>query len=451
MKKDLVSIIIRTKNEERWIGLCIEQIKKQKFNNYEIILVDSLSTDKTVDKARRHGIDKLITISDYKPGKAINMGIEASNGELIVILSAHCLPINNKWLDELIEEISSDKKIAGVYGKQVPMDFSSNEDKRDLLIVFGEDARVQIKDSFFHNANSIIKREIWEKVNFDNDVQNIEDRLWAEEILKQNYKIKYTPKAAVYHYHGIHQSGNTKRLEGVTKIIERIKPSHKPGLINHNNYEKCLVIPIKGEIPTFRNKNLLEYMSESIFSSKLIDSFYVATDNLETSKIAKNLGYSIAKIRSSELSTPKTSIEDVHYWHLNVLENELNYYPDVIIHAEITFPFRQNNLIDQLIKSFLSSGADTVIPSKSEYSWAWQHKEQNHLVRLDDGDIPRVFKKSLQLGFHGLGCVTHAEVIRKNTLVGEKVYLHNIDDQVSFIEVRTQSDVDFIFNRMRNV
>ena len=65
------------------------------------------------------------------------------------------------------------------------MDFSSDEDKRDLLIVFGEDERIQKKDSFFHNANSIIKRDIWEEINFNNEVENIEDRIWAGEIFKE--------------------------------------------------------------------------------------------------------------------------------------------------------------------------------------------------------------------------------------------------------------------------
>ena len=258
MKRDLVSIIIRTKNEERWIGLCLKRIKDQNYKNHEIILVDSSSIDKTVEKAKRNGIDKLVNISDYKPGKAINMGIEASRGKYIVILSAHCLPINKNWLEDLVNEINSDNKLAGVYGKQVPMDFSSNEDKRDLLIVFGEDPRIQIKDSFFHNANSIIKKEVWERIKFDNEVKNIEDRIWAQKVLSLKFKIKYTPKAAVYHYHGIHQSGNIERLEGVTRIIEKLKPKYQPGIIDHAGLEKCLVIPIKGELPYFGNQNLLE-------------------------------------------------------------------------------------------------------------------------------------------------------------------------------------------------
>ena len=107
MEKNLISIIIRTKNEERWIGLCIERIKKQTYKNFEIILVDSFSEDKTVEKAKRNGVEKIVKIKEYKPGKAINMGIEASKGQYIVILSAHCLPINSNWLTDLFEEINS--------------------------------------------------------------------------------------------------------------------------------------------------------------------------------------------------------------------------------------------------------------------------------------------------------------------------------------------------------
>ncbi|MBC69387.1 glycosyltransferase [Acinetobacter sp.] len=447
---NLLSIIIRTKNEERWIGLCLERIKSQNYKNYEIILVDSGSSDNTIEKAKRHGINKLVLIDDYKPGKAINKGIEESNGEFIVILSAHCLPVKNDWLNDLLEEINSNDELAGVYGKQVPMHFSSDEDKRDLLIVFGEDPRIQVKDSFFHNANSIIKKKVWENIKFNDSISNIEDRVWAEEVLRNNLKLKYTPKAAVYHYHGIHQSGDIKRLRGVTNIIETITPKYKPGILDPSKLEKCLVIPIKGEIPKFGDKNLLEYISDSIFGNQHIDSFYVATDNKYTAEIAKSLGYSIAKIRDPNLSDPKRTIEDVHFWHLNILEKEFDYHPDMIIHAEITFPFRKKHLIDELIISFLNSGADTVLPAKSEFSWAWQYQEGDNIVRLDEGDIPREFKKSLLLGSHGLGCITHAEVVRKNTLVGNKVFLQKIKDQISFLEVRNQKEADSIYERMKN-
>ena len=49
-KKDKISIIIRTKNEERWIERFINSIYEQK-KNFEIIIVDT-STDKTVLRAK---------------------------------------------------------------------------------------------------------------------------------------------------------------------------------------------------------------------------------------------------------------------------------------------------------------------------------------------------------------------------------------------------------------
>ena len=443
-----VSIIIRTKNEERWIGHCINRIHSQNYKNFEIILVDSLSTDNTVNKAREKKIDKLVEIKDYKPGFAINEGIRASSGDLIVILSAHCLPKDQFWLEDLTNAINTDEKLAGVYGKQVPMDFSSNNDKRDLLIVFGEDERLQVKDSFFHNANSIIRRDVWLEINFNEQINNIEDRIWAQEVIKKGFKLKYIPKASVYHYHGIHQSGNQERLEGVTNVIENFKKEFKPGLIHPNEFEICAVIPIRGRPLKFGDRSQLELAAESMFDNKHINRFFVTTDSNYTFDMAKDLGFEVISIRDQNLTNSKTTIEEVQCWHLAQLEEKLQYFPDVIVHAEVTFPYRPKNLIDNLIELFSKTGADTVLPAKFEYTWAWKELEENNLIRLDDGDIPREYKKSLLLASHGLGCVTHSEIVRKKTLVGEKIKLMPVENQLNFIEVRTQEQSNFYSSKI---
>lgn len=448
-KNKKVSIIIRTKNEERWIGHCIKRIHLQKYQNFEIILVDSLSSDNTVNKAKEYKIDKLVEIKNYKPGLAINEGIRASSGELIVILSAHCLPKNEFWLDDLTSAINLDESLAGVYGKQVPMDFSSDNDKRDLLIVFGEDERIQIKDSFFHNANSIIRRKVWDQINFNEKISNIEDRIWAQDVIKNGFKIKYIPKAAVYHYHGIHQSGNLKRLEGVTNVIENFKNAEaKPNLIQPDEFEVCAVIPIRGEPLIFGNKCQLQLAAESIFTNKHVNRFFVTTDSEYTSNLARDLGFEVIGLRDKNMENSKTTIEEVQSWHLLQLEKELCYLPDVIVHAEITFPFRPKNLIDNLIDLFAKTGADTVLPAKFEYTWAWKEIAENNLIRLDDGDIPREYKKSLLLASHGLGCVTHSEIVRRKTLVGEKIKLMPIENQINFIEVRTEEQSKFYSSKI---
>lgn len=187
-----VSIIIRTFNEERWISRCLDSIQEQNYKNFEIIIVDNFSTDRTIDKVKKYKLKKIIKIKEFFPGKAINDGIKVSSGELIVCLSAHCIPKDNFWLKNFVEEIMSNKKFAAVYGRQEPMIFSSSSDKRDLLITFGLDRKIQIRDSFFHNANSIFKKEIWKQISFDEKTKNIEDRLWAQKIINKGYNIVYT-------------------------------------------------------------------------------------------------------------------------------------------------------------------------------------------------------------------------------------------------------------------
>ena len=74
--KPLVSIIIRMKNEERWIIPCFEALYGQSYQNFEIVVVDNESSDKTLKKVSQFPIKKIITVSDYLPGKALNLVIE---------------------------------------------------------------------------------------------------------------------------------------------------------------------------------------------------------------------------------------------------------------------------------------------------------------------------------------------------------------------------------------
>ena len=54
-----VSIIVRTKNEERWIGHCLKSIYEQNYPSFEVIIVDNKSTDNTLEIAKRFPIKKL--------------------------------------------------------------------------------------------------------------------------------------------------------------------------------------------------------------------------------------------------------------------------------------------------------------------------------------------------------------------------------------------------------
>jgi len=440
MKKPTVSIIIRTKNEERWITSCLQSIFKQSFKNFEIIIVDNQSNDKTLEKAKKFKISKILHIKDYLPGKALNLGIENSKGKYIVCLSAHAIPINNNWLKFLVNAIEENSKFAGVYGRQEPMSFSTDADKRDMFIVFGLDRKIQSNDSFFHNANSIIRKNVWNKIKFNSKVTNIEDRLWAQNIINKGYKILYEPKASVYHFHGIHQDGNIKRLNNVINIIETSQKKYKPGKINPKRKKIIAIIPVRGVLQKISKKYLIEHTIKAAKKSKFISEVFVSTDLKSTANIVKSLGAKCPFIRPEKLSDPSVNLDVVQKYSLQEIEKN-GILPDLVVHLEETFPFRAVGLIDEMITKILEGGHDTVIAAKKEFGSIWHENEKNELNRIDMGDIPRDLKEKNLVGVKGLCCVTHPEFIRKGKLFGKKIGLFEYKNQIGGFEVRGKDNL----------
>ena len=279
MKKK-VSIIIRTKNEERWISHCLSAVMAQDFTDFDVIIVDNESTDQTVKKTKQFNVAKIITCRDYMPGKALNIGIDASRGDFIACLSGHCIPVNDRWLSNLLRNFNDDPDVAGVYGRQEPLAFTSDSDKRDLTLVFGLDRRVQVKDSFFHNANSMIRRDAWNDLPFDGKLTNIEDRAWAREALRKGYKIVYEPEASVYHYHGIHQNGDEKRCANVVRILERMHSQGRYTSMGAGKMNIVAIIPVKGPMQQLAGRPLLSYTLERAAESRYIKKIVVSTKDI---------------------------------------------------------------------------------------------------------------------------------------------------------------------------
>ena len=63
-KRPLVSIVIRGKNESRWLKILFRELKKQSYKNFEIIYCDNLSTDNSVNVAKRNHVNKILKISN---------------------------------------------------------------------------------------------------------------------------------------------------------------------------------------------------------------------------------------------------------------------------------------------------------------------------------------------------------------------------------------------------
>jgi len=446
LKNKKCSIIIRTKNEERWISPCLSSVFEQTYDNFEVIIVDNCSTDGTLEKVKSFPVSKIININKYFPGDSLNRGIDKASGEYIVCLSGHCIPVNNSWLGNLVKSLEENSDYGAVYGRQEPMSFSTPSDKRDLLLVFGLDKRIQSKDSFFHNANSIIRKKLWNMVNFDPKVTNIEDRIWAQEILNMGYKIVYEPNSSVYHYHGIHHNGNQERCNNIVRIIESMNTSrYKSAKLNPEKLNIVAIIPIKDKDFMIGGHYQMEFTISSAKKSKYIKKVIVTTGDIKTAEKARKFG-ATAFVRKKDLTREYVPLEPVLLDAIEKIESN-GEVVDLVVSLEETFPFRDDTLIDEMIGQILSEGFDTVIAAKYENGSLWKQQDvEKGFVRLDSGDIPREYKEKTFVGLKGLCCITHTEFIRQDRLMGNNVGLFNVISPLSSIEVRSDLDREIAKN-----
>lgn len=436
----LVSIIVRTKNEERWIGFCLDAIAKQTYSNYEVTLVDNRSTDHTVARARPYGVT-LVEIDEFLPGKAINDGIRASKGEIIVIISGHCIPVDRHWLANLIARLD-DPEIAGVYGRQEPLSFTPDADKRDLAITFGLDSKTQIKDSFFHNANSALRRDIWQRFPFDEQVTNIEDRVWGVEVIGAGLKIAYEPSASVYHYHGIHQDRNVSRAQKIVRIMEGLHGPHADMTkIAEGAIRVAAIVPVRGKSLQGGGISLLGNIISYLKSCKTVAEIIISTDCLETAELARRQGASVPFIRPAALSEDYVDILQVLTYSLHEMEKAIGIF-DLVVIVEETHQFRDPGMIDEMVSVAIDNGLDTVLAAKPESRPFWLEGEQGvrQVGKLDF--VPRALSEErAHLGLMGLGCVVRPALLREGVLFGERVGLHSVRHPLASVEIRTAEDL----------
>ena len=195
------SIVIRARNEGQTIGRLLEGIRVQDFDDLEIVLVDSGSTDATRAIAEKYGA-RVVAIEPerFTYGRALNVGCATARGRVCVFVSAHCVPANDRWLSRLLEPLR-DPAVAGSYGKQLPLGETLPYEQRNLLTGFPFGARRPAGSFFFHNANAALRRDVWERLPFDETLPALEDREWARRVIARGWRIAYEPLAMVYHHH----------------------------------------------------------------------------------------------------------------------------------------------------------------------------------------------------------------------------------------------------------
>lgn len=196
-----ISVVIRAFNEEAHLGRLLHGLDVGTTKPDEVILVDSGSTDRTVEIAREAGC-RIVTIpkGEFTFGRALNYGCDAAEGDLILVVSAHVYPVYDDYLERFIEPMLN-PDVAIAYGRQVGDHRTKYSESRVMIKWFPKESIWEQNHPFSNNANALVRREVWEKLSYDETLTGLEDLDFAKRALDHGFTISYVAEAPVVHVH----------------------------------------------------------------------------------------------------------------------------------------------------------------------------------------------------------------------------------------------------------
>lgn len=213
------TVIIPTFNGEKYLERILESLSNQKVDGeYEILVIDSGSTDSTLEIVKRYPAVRLFEIpnSEFGHGKTRNQGVSLANGEFVAFLSHDAVPANSSWLHEMLAPFSIDESVVAVIGKQAPRPGCFPLQRFDIERVFaqfGPDFGTTIfywddqtmhpgqldAVTFYSDVNSASRRAFLRDVIPYRDVEYAEDQMFGRDLINAGYRKAYAPRALVEH------------------------------------------------------------------------------------------------------------------------------------------------------------------------------------------------------------------------------------------------------------
>jgi glycosyltransferase involved in cell wall biosynthesis len=201
-----LSVVIRCRNQARTLARVLTALSLQEYSRpYELIVVDNDSTDDTAKVAREHGA-KIVAVKrdEYTHGRAINRGLQAAGGELVLLLSAHSLPLGRHFLESAVAPFRDGQMAAAMCIKSDVAEFTGRwYEPEDLHWSAGSTpatpAAMFAGVRKLMNSGLVVRREVWQKIPFDETLESSEDKEWAMRVLSEGYKIRRCCEA-VYVY-----------------------------------------------------------------------------------------------------------------------------------------------------------------------------------------------------------------------------------------------------------
>jgi rhamnosyltransferase len=223
---DPVDIVMRSKNEGNYVARTIAAVQSQAGPWLgRITLIDSGSTDGSLELIRSSGVHRLIEIERYVAGEVLNQGMRETSSPWVVYLNADATPANSTWLAELMQAALAEPKAGAAFSRQLPRPDCWAVYAHDYDRCFGPERESRSWGHFFSMVSSVVRREAWQAQPFRDDLRYAEDDEWSRRLVAHGWTVPYAEKSLAIHSHNYTLREAYKRSHGDTFALAATSPT----------------------------------------------------------------------------------------------------------------------------------------------------------------------------------------------------------------------------------
>ena len=228
-----VTIAILTYNGEQYLAQILEAIAGQDYSgSHEVLIIDSGSTDRTLDIVAQYSEVRLHQIpnADFGHGKTRNLAAQLANGTYVAYLTHDAVPADSHWLTELLAPFDLFPRVEGVVGRQVARRdcvpilkyeidrvFETQGPEFGTTVTYASDAFTRnphywLPGAFYSDVNSAARKSFLLETVPYRDVEYAEDQLFGRDVLEKGFLKAYAARGAVEHSNDLSYREYKKRI-----------------------------------------------------------------------------------------------------------------------------------------------------------------------------------------------------------------------------------------------